>query len=195
MTKKSDDTLHVFISYSYEDKNVAGLTRRLLKNLNLKKPIKVFDRAEQFVQHAKPEQSEAEQVSERADAASGGEFKFWEKRSLEFGEKWMEEIEGALREASAYVFLLTPTSVTSPNVQFEMGAALQRWHDESGTRIIPILFGDVDRKDVPAVLPERLLIDTNELDYSEYYERLKEQLETSLAGLKKDELKGSDDDT
>jgi hypothetical protein len=63
------------------------------------------------------------------------------------GEPWQELLEAALRNSRTLILILTPTSVSSPWTLFELGAAIG-----DDKRIIPVVAGDLDPREIPQVL-------------------------------------------
>lgn len=63
------------------------------------------------------------------------------------GERWQAQIEKALRQSRVLIMVLTPESLQRPWTFFELGAALA-----GEKRIVPVLSGDVDPADIPAVV-------------------------------------------
>ncbi len=60
------------------------------------------------------------------------------------GERWDLEIQKALRESSTLIVILSQGSLKNPNIFFELGAAVA-----GEKRVIPILIGDVDVREIP----------------------------------------------
>ena len=69
------------------------------------------------------------------------------------GELWPEKLQEALRQSETLVVFLSPDSVKSPSVLFEVGAAVA-----DHKRIIPVLVDDVDLRDIPALLVQRQIL-------------------------------------
>jgi hypothetical protein len=63
---------------------------------------------------------------------------YWSDRKIEAGGLWIDEIESAIKRASVFVLLISPSFAASKNALFEAGIAVGRAH-ESGARIVPIL--------------------------------------------------------
>lgn len=63
------------------------------------------------------------------------------------GDRWLDQTEDALRNARTLLVLLTPSSVHSPQLFFEFGAALA---DQK--TIIPVLSNDMRIEDLPPAL-------------------------------------------
>lgn len=76
----------------------------------------------------------------------------WTDESLAAGADWNAGIEDALRESHVFVFVVSPNSLKSPWVNFELGVALGRAADSHDVRIIPIMVEHVDQKVLPPPL-------------------------------------------
>src|ERR1041385_7394649 len=98
-----------------------------------------------FISHSATDASLAKHV---ADALIESGFEVWDDTSQVLpGDNWGEKLAQALEESTAMIVLLTPNSVKSPNVTFELGFALGN-RDYKG-RVIPVL----------AATPEQLPIE------------------------------------
>ena len=72
----------------------------------------------------------------------------WYDEEIAPGEKWVDQIETALRDSPALVFILTrESSLESPWIFFEIGAAIA-----GKKRIIPVLVDDLPPERIPRVL-------------------------------------------
>ena len=79
---------------------------------------------------------------------------FWHDReAIEAGTEFQAAIEEALRNSDTLVAVLSPRSVQSSWVLFELGAALA-----DRKLIIPVLLGDVSLQNVPLSLKNRQYI-------------------------------------
>ena len=79
--------------------------------------------------------------------AKSGITNWFDAHDILPGERWRDQIETALRQSRVLIVILTPESVQRPWTFFELGAALA-----DGKRIVPVLTGDLDPADVPAVM-------------------------------------------
>jgi len=80
-----------------------------------------------------------------ADALIAAGIRPWLAESqLQLGEKWKDRLEQALRDASTLVCILSPKSVDSPQIFFELGAAMA-----GRKRIIPVIAEELDPKNAP----------------------------------------------
>lgn len=93
-----------------------------------------------FLSYAYADELLARRIAEGLKEAG---FDVWYDRSeILPGENWADKISRALRESEAMVVLITPESLRSPNVQWEIGYALG---DKSyKKRLIPVVVGSPD---------------------------------------------------
>jgi hypothetical protein len=83
-----------------------------------------------------------------ADALAQHGLSLWfDQWDIKPGEKISEAIDQALRDSESVVFLLRPESVSSPNLFFELGAAVAM-----RKKIIPIISEDFERSKIPIPL-------------------------------------------
>ena len=100
-----------------------------------------------FISHADADADLAKRV---ADTLKKSGFQVWDagdNSQVLPGDNWGEKLAQALEESNAMVILLTPNSVKSPNVTYELSFALGNRNYEG--RVIPVL----------AVPPEQLPMD------------------------------------
>lgn len=95
----------------------------------------------------------------------------WKDRDIAAGEKWMQKIEKALREAEYFIFLLTPDFLASEWSNVEMGVALSRQATSENIQIIPIMLRDVR---LPYTLSAFTYLDAREDDISLIGEKISE---------------------
>jgi len=87
-------------------------------------------------------------VSEFVSTLKTGGIKAWfDMADIAPGDRWQEKIQEALRESGTLVMVLSPNSITSPWMFFELGAAFA-----DKKRIIPVLIGDMDTAKIPMAL-------------------------------------------
>jgi hypothetical protein len=72
------------------------------------------------------------------------------------GENWQEKLEEALREAEIMIIFLSEDSVQSPNVLFELGAAVA-----GEKKIIPVLIVDNEPQTIPAPVSQLVYLRAN----------------------------------
>lgn len=78
-----------------------------------------------FISHASADRRVAESLATMIESSGGGVRTFLSSRSgdIRADAEWLPAVQRALREADAYVILLTPNSVLRPWGNFETGAA------------------------------------------------------------------------
>jgi nucleoside 2-deoxyribosyltransferase len=91
---------------------------------------------------------DSEWASQFAESLREAGLRAWfDVHNLLPGEKWMEQIQKALRESNTLIVILSPKSARSPWTFFELGAAVA-----SGKRIVPVMAQDVPPQQVPGPL-------------------------------------------
>lgn len=104
----------------------------------------------------------------------------WDDSRIMAGENWQDAIGKALREAHAFVVVVTSASATSPRVNFEIGVAAGRC-SEVPIPIIPVLTGDAHNENIPSLIRDRFSLDARRMAIDEIAERIKEALLASVA--------------
>ena len=85
-----------------------------------------------------------EWVSEFHEALREAGKKAWyDVEDLKPGDRWQEKIQEALRESETLIVIVSRKTLNSKWVFFELGAAVA-----GGKKIIPVVTGDVDYKDI-----------------------------------------------
>src|SRR5262245_43285259 len=82
----------------------------------------------------------------------------WSDDSHTAGTDWATDIEKALRQTDAFIFVISPESLESPSVNFELGVALSRSADSPDLRIIPVMVKKVDQKALPPLLRNKEVV-------------------------------------
>lgn len=116
-----------------------------------------------FISHAAANSHVAQELSKAIESASESVKTFVASRpgDIRADENWLREIERALKEADAYVVLLTPESILRPWVNFESGAA---WF--SGRKLIFVRTQSLSIEEIPLPIKSRqiyLLDDAKQL--------------------------------
>ena len=102
-----------------------------------------------FISHASTDAKLAKCVAEVLRDAG---FQVWDETQILPGDNWGGKLAEALQESEAMVVLLTPNSLHSPNLSYEVGYALGK-ADYKG-RLIPVLAGPPEqlrKEDIPWV--------------------------------------------
>jgi hypothetical protein len=103
-----------------------------------------------FISHAATDARLASRLTQVLREAG---FDVWHDTEIFPGENWGEKLGEALRESDAMVVLLTPDSVRSPNVRYEIGYALGK-SDYKG-RLLPVIAASPEqlpKEEIPWVL-------------------------------------------
>ncbi len=97
-------------------------------------------------------------VREIVDALKASGLSVWSDQSLAAGTDWAADMEKALRQSDAFIFVISPESLESPSVNFELGVALSRAADSPDLRIIPLMVKKVDQKALPPLLRNQAIV-------------------------------------
>ncbi|MGH8499530.1 MAG: toll/interleukin-1 receptor domain-containing protein, partial [Methylococcales bacterium] len=87
-----------------------------------------------FISHASTDAQLAKRI---ANVLRESGLKVWDDAQILPGDNWGAKLADALQESDAMVVLLTPNSVGSPNLSYEVGYALGKL-DYKG-RLIPVI--------------------------------------------------------
>jgi hypothetical protein len=87
-----------------------------------------------FISYAFPDKDLARRV---ADALRASGFQVWDDAQVSPGDNWAEQLGQALQDADAMVVLLTPNSLQSPNVSYEICYALGKKGYKG--RVVPVI--------------------------------------------------------
>ncbi len=93
---------------------------------------------------------------------------FWSDRAVRPGNRWADEIETAIHQATVFVLLISPEFSASEWAQFEAGVAVGRAR-ESGATVIPVLLHGAT---LPAVLREYQAISVDSASLEEIASRV-----------------------
>ena len=122
-----------------------------------------------FVSYSNDDRHYAEEL---LAALSESGLASWNDESLMAGSDWAVEIETALRNAEVVVLLVSPSSLSSEWVNFELGLAIA-----AGKRLIPVLIRDVSY--MPSNLSRIQYIDARKLRPAEVGRKLAEMVQSS----------------
>ena len=103
-----------------------------------------------FISYASVDSELARRV---ADVLRASGFQVWDNSQILPGDNWGAKLAEALQDSEAMVVLLTPNSLRSPNIQFEVGYALG--NKDYKDRVIPVIAAPPDQlpnEDIPWVL-------------------------------------------
>jgi hypothetical protein len=109
-----------------------------------------------FISHAATDAKLAKRI---ADVLREAGLQVWDDTQILPGDNWGAKLAEALQESDAMVVLLTPNSVGSPNLNYEVGYALGK-SDYKG-RLIPVIaapLGQLPKEDIPWVFHKLQMI-------------------------------------
>jgi hypothetical protein len=109
-----------------------------------------------FISHAAPDAKLAKRI---ADVLREAGLQVWDDTQILPGDNWGAKLAEALQESDAMVVLLTPNSVHSPNLNYEVGYALGQ-SDYKG-RLIPVIAAppeQLPKEDIPWVFHKLQMI-------------------------------------
>ena len=112
--------------------------------------------------------SDQNYVDEFIKILSKSNLSVWTDESLMVGSDWAIETENALQQSNAIVVLLSPDSLKSEWVNYEIGYAIS-----AAKKIIPILIRDVD---IPGLLKSYQYIDARRISHELAGRKLVESL-------------------
>ncbi len=98
-----------------------------------------------FLSYSAQDKEWVEQFEEALNES--GIHAWFDVANIEPGEHWRNHIEKALRESKALIVILSPNTIESPWMFFELGAAVA-----GEKRIIPVLTQDMEWKNIPLPL-------------------------------------------
>jgi len=103
-----------------------------------------------FISHASTDAKLAKRVAHVLREAG---FQVWDETQILPGDNWGTQLAEALQESEAMVVLLTPNSLHSPNLIYEVGYALGK--EGYKGRVIPVLAASPEqlpKEDIPWIL-------------------------------------------
>jgi TIR domain len=109
-----------------------------------------------FISHASTDAHLAKRI---ADVLRESGFQVWDETELLPGENWAAKLGEALQESDAMVVLLTPDSLRSPNVNYEVGYALGKENFKG--RLIPVIAApseQLPQESIPWVLKKLKMV-------------------------------------
>ena len=103
-----------------------------------------------IISHAATDTKLAKRV---ADVLREADFQVWDETQILPGDNWGTQLAEALQESGAMVVLLTPNSLHSPNLSYEVGYALGK--EGYKGRVIPVVAASPEqlpKEDIPWIL-------------------------------------------
>jgi hypothetical protein len=121
-----------------------------------------------FISYARADQDFARKLSAELSRKN---FSAWlDRNAIEPGENWENALQQALDDSEWFVFLLSATSLSSPNVALELGYALSR-AKESNAKLVPVLLDDAR---LPGALQRFQVLDARHLEPEAVAERIED---------------------
>ncbi|MGH8559589.1 MAG: toll/interleukin-1 receptor domain-containing protein [Methylococcales bacterium] len=118
-----------------------------------------------FISHASTDAQLAKRI---ANVLRESGLKVWDDAQILPGDNWGAKLADALQESDAMVVLLTPNSVGSPNLSYEVGYALGNSNYKG--RLIPVIVappGQLLKEDIPWVFHKLQMIHLSDPDRDE----------------------------
>jgi hypothetical protein len=118
-----------------------------------------------FISHAATDGDLAHKVASTLREAG---FSVWDDSQILPGENWGERLAEALQQADAMVVLITPDSLRSPNMNYEVGYALGK--EGYKGRLIPVRAAPPDQlpeERIPWILRKLRTVDLADRDKDE----------------------------
>jgi hypothetical protein len=119
-----------------------------MTSLPIEKAGEAMSQRSIFISHAR---ADREWVRTFAESLTAQGVQVWlDELQIPAGERLEKAMEQGFRGSDVIAFVITPDNVRSPNLLFELGAALGM-----GKRAVPILSKDVDTSELPYPLRVR----------------------------------------
>jgi hypothetical protein len=136
---------------------------------------------EMFVSYSSSDRSFVEQLVQ--DLARHGITVWYDRWAMGPGDKLLEKLGDGLQHCRYFGVVLSRKSLESRWVQHELDAALIRFIEDKSVRIIPILIGRVDQKEIPISLRSFIYSDFRNLRKDVYAKRLQELVHSIVIPL------------
>jgi hypothetical protein len=128
-----------------------------------------------FISYAHDDQDFARKLSDELNRKN---FSVWlDREAIEPGENWQNDLQQALDSSEWFVFLLSSTSLSKPNVALELGYAISR-AKESNAKLVPVLLDDAR---LSGTLQRLQVLDARHLEPEVLAERI-EDVATATGG-------------
>jgi TIR domain len=137
-----------------------------------------------FLCHSRTDNTLVDLISRSLEQS---DFQLWRDETIEAGEDWYEAIQQSLEKAKIFLLIITPESFQSEWAQFEIGAALGRASKSKDVRVIPVILGSAEGKDIPKAIRNLDCLYAQNWNYEELIGRIhKRLLESTGAGGSED---------
>ncbi|MCB0118732.1 MAG: TIR domain-containing protein [Anaerolineales bacterium] len=131
-----------------------------------------------FISYSRRDKIFAQQLTERLKSKSVDVWADWE--DLPPSSNWMEEVQNAIEECDAYIFIISPNSLKSQVVLQELEMA-----ERLNKRLIPILHQDINFKEIPtSIASTNWLYIRNESEFESSFPQLIEAIQTDFGWIK-----------
>jgi hypothetical protein len=90
--------------------------------------------------------------------------------------RWADQIEAQMERSRYILFVVSQASLSSPAINFEIGIALSKAAHSPDTAIIPVFTQEVNTRDLPFSLKNRLLVNAVNLNPREVGQELGKKL-------------------
>lgn len=132
------------------------------------------DRLKVFISHAYADADLARRI---ADVLQASGFQTWEDSQILPGDNWGEKLGEALRESNAMVVLLTPDSLHSRNINYDISYALS--NIDYKNRLIPVIAAppeQLPKEEIPWILNKFHMIHLPDEDEEESLKKIAQAL-------------------
>jgi len=134
---------------------------------NIVDPTKEGEKKQIFLSYASADRALAYRI---AEALRDVGLNVWDDSRINFGQSIVDEVEKALQKSQAMVVLLTPQSVQSANMQWEMQVAHALGDKAYARRLFPVIAspaGQLPYDQIPWVLRSRVFASLPEQEQTE----------------------------
>ena len=109
-----------------------------------------------FLSYSRADKNFVEKL--KRDLENNGIKIWYDEKNLYDGDIIKEAILEGINQSDCFLFVISPNSIKSDWVKFELKNAFDQ-HEKFQKRIIPVLIGDMSEKDLPQILQKHLFSD------------------------------------
>ena len=133
-------------------------------------------RADAFISYSRKDADFVQRLSEALDRR---QQKVWvDLRDIRPAEDWSNRIDSGIENANNFIFVISANSMASPQCERELTHAINH-----GKRLVPVLHGDIDHKNIPASLASlNWIFAGEEDDFERALESVVQALTTDSSG-------------
>lgn len=135
----------------------------LLQFLNISK-----EKAKVFISYSHKDKVFAEKLIE--DLESRDIIIWYDDRNIDIGDVISEAISSGIEKSYCYLMIVSPSSLDSKWVKFELDEAYQQ-HINKGKKVLPVVIGDLNYEQLPRRLKKHLYADFRK-EYDKPFEKL-----------------------